>query len=123
MTSKSTDNLPRSAIWGNIETMRSLQPLPGITMWPATGTHLMMNFVRLEPGAQIPSHHHPHEQAGTVLEGSIVLTIAADTRELRIGDIYIAPPHTEHSATAGPDGCLVIDVFSPPREDYRLPAD
>lgn len=123
MTSKSTDNLPRSAIWGNIATMRSLQPLPGITMWPATGTHLMMNFVRLEPGAQIPMHHHPHEQAGTVLEGSIVLTIAGDTRELHIGDIYIAPPHIEHSATAGPAGCLVIDVFSPPREDYRLPAN
>ena len=25
----------------------------------------------------------------------------------------------EHSAYCGPDGALVLDVFAPPREDYR----
>lgn len=110
-----------SPVWVNIDTMRSLSPLPGITMWPVAGSNLMINFVRIEPDAVVPLHHHPHEQGGTVLEGSIILTIDGETRELRAGDAYIAPPHTLHGARGGSDGCLVVDIFSPPREDYILP--
>lgn len=119
------DSAPSPAsppIWANIETMRSLSPLPGIEMYPLAGSNMMINFVRIQPGGVVPLHHHPHEQGGTVLEGSIVLTIDGETRELRAGDAYIAPPHSVHGATS-PDGCLVIDVFSPPREDYILPPE
>lgn len=115
-------DMPKPAVWANIDTMRSLQPLPGITMWPASGTNLMLNFVRIDPGAEIPLHQHPHEQAGTVIEGTIIMTIDGETRELRMGDCYVAPPNSLHGASAGPAGCLVVDVFSPPREDY-LPSD
>jgi quercetin dioxygenase-like cupin family protein len=110
-------------IWANIDTMRSLSPLPGITMWPVSGSNVMINFVRLEPNAVVPLHHHHHEQAGTVIEGMIVLTIDGETRELRQGDAYVAAPHALHGAQGGPDGCLVVDVFSPPREDYILPPE
>lgn len=116
------DETPSPAIWANIDSMPSLQPRPGVTMWPATGANLMINFVRLEPGADIPLHHHSQEQGGTVIEGSILMRIDGDTRELRPGDVYIAPPHSIHGATAGPDGCLVVDVFAPPRDDYRISA-
>lgn len=119
MTSGET---PKPAIWANIETMRKLQPLPGVTMWPAAGDNLMINFVRIEPGAEVPLHQHPHEQAGTVIEGVIIMTIEGETREMQVGDVYVAPPNSVHGASAGPDGCLVVDVFSPPREDYLSPA-
>lgn len=108
--------------WSSIASMPSLAPLPGVTMWPTTGERIMLNFVRLEPGAIVPMHHHHHEQARTVLEGSIVLTIEGETRELGPGDAYIAPANARHGATS-PNGCLVVDVFSPPREDYSIPAD
>ncbi|TXG78812.1 MAG: cupin domain-containing protein [Thermomicrobiales bacterium] len=113
-----TDEPSRPTFWGTIATMPSLNPLPGITMWPATGARMMINFVRIEPGAEVPLHAHPHEQGGTVLEGVIHMTIQGETRVLRAGDVYIAPPHSVHGATAGPEGCLVVDVFAPPREDY-----
>ncbi len=87
-------------------------------MWPLGGENLMINFVRIEPGAEVPLHQHSQEQAGTVIEGSIFMTIGDETRELRRGDVYIAPPNSVHGATGGPDGCLVVDVFSPPRADY-----
>ena len=116
------DETPGSAIWANIDSMPSLQPREGVTMWPATGTNLMINFVRLEPRAEVPLHEHHHEQGGTVIEGSIFMTIDGETRELRLGDVYIAPPHSIHGAIAGPEGCLVVDVFSPPREDYAAPS-
>jgi quercetin dioxygenase-like cupin family protein len=77
----------------------------------------------MEPVAVVPSHHHPHEQGGTVLEGLLILTIDGETRELRKGDAFIAPSHAVHSARSGPEGCLVVDVFAPPREDYILPPE
>jgi|SRR5215218_1751504 len=111
-----------SAIWGNIDSMPSLTPRPGVTMWPVTGVNMMINFVRIEPGAEVPLHQHPQEQGGTVIEGTILMTIDGETREMRSGDVYIAPPHSVHGAFAGPEGCLVVDIFSPPREDYVIPA-
>jgi quercetin dioxygenase-like cupin family protein len=122
-TAVATEDARKASYWANIESMPRLNPRPGVTMWPATGTNLMMNFVRMEPGAEVPLHHHPQEQAGSVIEGTIIMTIEGETREMRAGDLYIAPPNTIHGASAGPDGCLVIDVFSPPREDYVIPAE
>lgn len=110
---------PFAPVWANRGTMHQFSPLPGITMWSATGGKLMFNFVRLDPGAVVPTHHHPHEQAGTVLEGMIRLTIGEETRDLRYGDVYIIPPNVPHSATTDEHGCLVIDIFTPPREDYQ----
>ena len=112
------DDAPKPAIWATIDTMPSISPFPGVTMWPATGTNMMINFVRIAPGVEIPLHHHPHEQGGSVIEGSILMTIDGETREMYPGDLYIAPPESVHGVIAGPEGCLVLDVFSPPREDY-----
>ena len=114
----SIEESPTPAIWGNIDTMPSLTPRPGITMWPLGGTNLMVNLVRVEPGAEVPLHQHSQEQGGTVIEGSISMTIDGETREMRVGDIYIAPPNSVHGAIGGPDGCLIADIFSPPRADY-----
>lgn len=116
-----SDQSPKPAIWANIETMASLSPMPGVTMYPASGDKMTINFVRIDPGAEVPLHSHPHEQAGTVIEGVINMTIDGETRALRAGDMYIARPNSVHGATAGPDGCLVVDVFAPPREDYIIP--
>jgi quercetin dioxygenase-like cupin family protein len=116
------DDSATPVVWGNIDSIPSLKPIGGVTMWPATGTNMTINFVRIEPGAEVPLHHHPHEQGGTVIEGTILMTIDGETREMRAGDVYIAPPHAVHGATAGPEGCLVVDIFSPPREDYRIPS-
>ncbi|HET9659672.1 MAG TPA: cupin domain-containing protein [Thermomicrobiales bacterium] len=113
------DQAPGTPIWANIETMPSIAPRPGVTMYPATGTNMMINFVRIEAGAEVPLHQHPHEQGGTVIEGTILMTIDGETREMRAGDVYIAPPNSIHGAIGGPEGCLVVDIFSPPREDYR----
>lgn len=110
----------RTPVWAHRDTIRSLSPIPGVTMSPLTGEKLMFNFVRIEPGAVVPIHHHPHEQAGTVLEGTLIMTIGDETRHLTYGDAYVAPPHVPHGATTDEQGCLVLDVFSPPREDYII---
>ncbi|MDI3340971.1 MAG: cupin domain-containing protein [Sphaerobacter sp.] len=101
----------------------AFSPLPGFTMQAIQGRRLMLNWVRIAPNQTMPAHQHPHEQAGVMLEGTLELTIGEETRVLRPGMAYTIPGGVVHSARTFADGCLVLDVFSPPREDYaRLAA-
>jgi quercetin dioxygenase-like cupin family protein len=106
----------------DIDTLPGFEPAAGIRMNIMVGGRVMVNWVRIEPGAAVPTHAHEHEQVGFVLEGEIHMTIGDETRVLVPGHAYTIPGNYPHAAVAGPQGCLVIDVFSPPREDYRAVA-
>jgi quercetin dioxygenase-like cupin family protein len=105
-----------------VDKLPGFAPVPGIHMNVMVGGKMMANWVRIEPGASVPTHAHEHEQIGLVLEGEILMTIGDETRALVPGHAYTIPGNLPHSAVAGPQGCLVIDIFSPPREDYRTAA-
>ena len=98
------------------------EPAPGIQMNVMTGGRMMVNWVRIAPGAAVPTHAHMHEQVGLVLEGTIQMTIGGETRALTPGWAYTIPGNYPHAATAGDEGCLVLDIFSPPRDEYRAAA-
>ena len=51
--------------------------------------------------------------------GSLSFRIGDEQRELGPGGIWLIPSNVPHSATCGPDGAVVLDVFSPPREDWK----
>ena len=104
--------------WARLADQPGFSPIPGITMRSLTGGRLMLNRVEIDPDIEVPRHNHAHEQAGLVLEGALELTVGDETRTLRPGDAYTCPPDLPHRAVAGPAGCVVLDVFSPPREDY-----
>ena len=102
----------------NMDAIKPVALVDGISARFVTGSRIMFSFVHLLPGAVMPDHHHPHEQLGYVVEGSMVLNIAGDERKLQRGDAYTIPGNVVHRAVGGPDGCLVLDAFSPPREEY-----
>jgi quercetin dioxygenase-like cupin family protein len=106
----------------DIDKLPSLEPVAGIRMNVMVGGAMMANWVRIEPGAAVPTHAHEHEQIGLVLEGEILMTIGDETRALVPGHAYTIPGNLPHSAVAGPQGCMVLDIFNPPREDYRAAA-
>ncbi|HEY6543116.1 MAG TPA: cupin domain-containing protein [Ktedonobacteraceae bacterium] len=101
-----------------VDAIREVPLLEGISARFVTGNRVMFSFVRLAPGAVMPDHNHPHEQLGYVLEGSLVLNLAGDERTLQPGEAYAIPGGVTHRAVGGPDGCLVLDAFNPPREEY-----
>ena len=35
------------------------------------------------------------------------------------GSFWRTPSDVEHSVIAGPEGCVILDVFAPPREEYK----
>ena len=86
------------------------------TFW---GENLMLAFVELEAGSILPTHNHPHEQGGIVLEGALEFTIGEETRTLEPGDMYIIPGGVDHAVAVGENPAKVLDVFSPVREEYK----
>ena len=102
----------------DIAALPGFVPLDGIQMNVLSGARMMANWVRIEPGATVPDHEHPHEQIGLVLEGEIDMTIDGETRRLSTGHAYVIPGGVRHAGVGGPSGCLVLDIFSPPRADY-----
>jgi quercetin dioxygenase-like cupin family protein len=74
----------------------------------------MTNFVALEPNASLPTHHHAEQQISIVRSGELTLTVGAETWVMRPGDCAVIPSQVVHGGDAGPEGCAVVDVFSPP---------
>ena len=103
----------------DLERMGVKDLVPGVTLQTIWGERVMLSRVEIAPGAEVPLHDHPHEQAGTLLEGVLEMTIGDETRELRPGDSYVIPGGVEHSATALGSRVIVLDIFSPPREEYK----
>lgn len=87
----------------------------GVILRPFAGTSVMISHATLEAGGEAPAHVHHEEQMGIVLTGRCVFSLDGVERELVPGDVYHAPPGVAHGVVAGPDGCVIVDVFSPPR--------
>ncbi|MGD0274628.1 MAG: cupin domain-containing protein [Syntrophales bacterium] len=68
-------------------------------------------------GSSLPAHSHRHEQVTTVVDGIFDLTMVGDTQQLAAGKIAVIPPDIPHEGRAV-TACRIMDVFSPPREDY-----
>lgn len=73
-----------------------------------------MNYII---GNYASPHQHPHEQSGYVISGKYELTVGDEKYELNAGDTYSIPGNQVHSFNVI-EGGEVVDVFTPPREDY-----
>src|SRR5215510_2450913 len=82
----------------------------------ATGEHMMQMLVTLDAGSHLPEHQHPHEQLTHVLRGRLRFSIAGVAHEISAGQSVCIAGGTPHAADALED-TLVVDTFSPPRED------
>ena len=87
----------------------------------ATTDEAMLCEFFLERNAQIPEHSHMNDQVGYVVFGRLEMTIGDDTRVMLPGESYAIPGGVKHRARALAD-TLVLDTFSPPRNDYRTEA-
>ena len=73
----------------------------------------------IQAGHSIPVHNHVHEMIVNVIRGRLELTIDKETRILEPGMAAIIPSQVPHTAKGITD-CIVIDVFHPVRDDYRV---
>ncbi|MFB6295316.1 MAG: cupin domain-containing protein [Halobacteriales archaeon] len=96
------------------------EPSPGVVARQlVAGEEMNAQHVRLEPGAEGgDGHSHPHEQVTFVARGSPTMTIGGEDHDLEAGDTVLIPGGTTHSAANdAEEPAVLVDVFSPVRED------
>jgi len=108
-----------------VSNLTDIETVPVLDVWGDTvrarrveGERITMALVELAADSIVPEHRHAHEQIGLCIEGMITFTIDGERRELGPGGTWRIPSNLPHDAVAGPDGAVVVDIFSPIRGDW-----
>ncbi len=104
---KDLADFPLLRIWGETVNARRVQ-----------GERITLAIVELAPNAVVPEHRHANEQLGMVIKGQMHFTIDGETRDLGPGGTWRILGDRPHDVVAGPEGAVVIDVFTPVRDDW-----
>ena len=83
------------------------------------GRQAMLSVVSIEPNARGTIHSHPEEQWGFLLEGDGFRIQDGVEHPVKAGDFWQTPGGVDHGFIGGPKGAKILDIFSPPREEYR----
>ncbi len=84
---------------------------------------LMSVLVQFDQGAVgTPHTHDVHEQIAVCLAGSFEAEVGGVKKILRAGDGFVVPRHTLHGVVALEPASVLLDQFSPRRDDYLPPS-
>lgn len=108
----------QSDIFIKTEPMEWEQVAPGMKRkFMGFNDEIMMVKVQFDKDGIGARHAHRHSQSTYVVSGAFEVTVGEKTEVLKGGDGFYIPPHIEHGAVCLEAGIL-IDVFSPVREDF-----
>ncbi|MDH3316986.1 MAG: cupin domain-containing protein [Gammaproteobacteria bacterium] len=91
----------------------------GITTRIFPGEQAMLSVVRIEPHSLGKVHSHPQEQWGVLLQGECVRIQGGEEIPMKAGDFWHTPGGVSHGIRTGASAAVVLDIFAPPREEYR----
>ncbi len=101
--------------WSQIEKER-LNPL--FVRQVIHGETMTVAHLELAKGCFVPEHSHHNEQIAMVEQGSLRFVLEGREQIVKGGEVLRIPPNVPHSAEAMEDS-VVVDLFSPPREDWK----
>ena len=90
----------------------------GIERQLVVGDDLMLCRLRFAPHIVTAAHDHPHEQITLVERGRVRFTIGSEERIAQAGDVLHFPSGCWHGATMLDEEVVLIDIFTPLREDF-----
>ena len=93
-------------------------PAEGIERQMVVGEQLMICRFRFAPFLVTPEHTHPHEQMSMVISGRVRFFIEGEERLALPGDVLHFPSNCLHGATMLDEEVVIIDIFTPRREDF-----
>ena len=93
----------------------------GIDRQMIVGEKLMMCRLTLQPHVDTPVHSHPHEQMTIIERGRVRFIIDDTARIAEAGDVLHFPSNVRHGATMLDEEVVLIDIFTPIRDEF-LPA-
>jgi quercetin dioxygenase-like cupin family protein len=109
---------PTSSVLASWSTIPIEHVADGIERQMIWGERLMVCRLRFAPGTITAVHTHVHEQITLVEQGRVAFTIDGQTRVAAAGDVLFFPSRLSHGATMLEDEVVLIDIFSPVREDF-----
>ena len=101
--------------WDEIQIEKTAE---GIERQMVVGQNVMMCRFRFAPFVVTSEHTHPHEQMTLVVKGRVRFIISGKEHVMSAGDVLHFPPHNRHGATMLDEEVILIDIFSPIREDF-----
>jgi quercetin dioxygenase-like cupin family protein len=90
----------------------------GITRQMIYGERLMICRLTLAPGTITTAHDHVHEQMTIVEKGRVRFVLGTEEKVFGPGDILLLPGGFWHGATMLDEEVVLIDIFSPIREEF-----
>jgi quercetin dioxygenase-like cupin family protein len=90
----------------------------GIERQMIWGDQLMVCRLKIAPRTVTAVHQHPHEQITLVERGTVRFVVEGQERISSPGDVLHFPPHCRHGATMLDEEVVLIDIFSPVREEF-----
>jgi quercetin dioxygenase-like cupin family protein len=90
----------------------------GIERQMVVGNQMMICRFRFRPYLVTPEHDHPHEQMTIVERGKVRFFVEGRERIASAGDVLHFPPKCWHGATMMDEEVVLIDIFTPLREDF-----
>lgn len=88
-----------------------------VTRQAIHGAAMTVARFEIRKGGGVPTHSHSNEQISMVQQGRVKFVLDGAESIAGAGDTVHIPPNAPHSAEALEDA-VVIDLFSPPREDW-----
>lgn len=105
-----------------VDALPGIQPIPNVPALTArfvAGDRLFALFGQVEPNGSLPLHSHPHEQISYILEGAVRFQVGDVAYDLKPGEGLVIPGGVTHGAVqVGPEGCRMVEIFTPLRDDY-----
>jgi quercetin dioxygenase-like cupin family protein len=91
----------------------------GISTRIFVGENTMLSVVKIEPHSQGKVHSHPEEQWGVLLQGECIRIQDEEAVSVKAGDFWHTPGNVSHGIRTEAIGAVILDIFSPPRQDYK----
>lgn len=85
------------------------------------GEKLMICRLTFAPGTVITAHDHVHEQMTIVEKGRVRFVLGSGEKVFGPGDVLLLPSGFRHGATMLDEEVVLIDIFSPIREEFLEP--
>ena len=76
--------------------------------------HMTFHKASDDPGF----HSHPHEQIVYIEKGKLEFIIDGESCIVGPGDSVYIEPNVVHGAKVLEDDCILLDIFTPQREDF-----
>src|SRR5215213_8957958 len=107
-----------SALVTDWDAIKMEKTAAGIRRQMVVGKNMMICRFTFDPFVVTPEHTHPHEQMTLVIKGKVKFMIEGEVKIVAPGDVLYFPSNNRHGATMLDEEVVLIDIFSPIREDF-----